>query len=78
MVSKENLERIVHELAFGSRKTKVNLIKDLASDEYETTDSVFELASKTDEQINADLSHLFDYFLNEYEEEVENSVQRFC
>jgi len=58
----ENLERITHELAFGSRKSKVKLIQELAGDEYETPESVFELAQKNKKQINAQLSSLFIYY----------------
>lgn len=58
----ETLRNIVHEIVFGSRKSKIQLIKELAEDEYEDVNSVFELAEKTDEQINMQLSHMFDYF----------------
>mgnify|MGYP003512312641 CR=1 FL=1 len=65
----ENLQKIVHELAFGSRKTKIQLIRELAGDEFETVDAVFKLAEKTELQINGNLSSLFDYYLNQIEEE---------
>ena len=65
----ENLQKIVHELAFGSRKTKIQLIRELAGDEFETVDDVFKLAEKTELQINGNLSSLFDYYLNQIEEE---------
>lgn len=68
----ETLKKITHELAFGSRKSKVKLIQELASDEFETPQSVFELAQKNKKQINAQLSSLFDY----YSEEVEKQVKR--
>ena len=63
----ETLKQIVHELAFGSRKSKVRLIQELAGDEYETPQSVFELAQKNKKQINAQLSSLFDYYSEEFE-----------
>ena len=65
----ENLQKIVHELAFGSRKTKIQLIRELAGEEFETLDDVFELAEKNEIQINGNLSSLFDYYLNEINEE---------
>ena len=61
----ENLQKIVHELAFGSRATKIELIIELAGDEFETVNSVFELAKKNNLQINGNLSSLFDYYINE-------------
>ena len=61
----ETLKQIAHELAFGSRKSKVKLIQELAGDEYETPQSVFELAQKNKKQINAQLSSLFDYYVEE-------------
>jgi hypothetical protein len=64
----ENLQKIVHELAFGSRKTKIQLIRELAGEEFETLDDVFKLAEKNEIQINGNLSSLFDYYLNEINE----------
>jgi len=61
----EKLKSIVHEIVFGSRKTKIKLIRELSGEEFETVNDVFELAEKTDEQINIALSGLFDYFSND-------------
>ena len=65
----ENLQKIVHELAFGSRKTKIQLIRELAGEEFENLDDVFKLAEKNEIQINGELSSLFDYYLNQINEE---------
>lgn len=69
----EKLQQIVHELAFGSRKSQIRLIQELASDEYETAYSVFILAEKSKKQIKVVLSYLFDY----YSKEVERELKRY-
>jgi hypothetical protein len=74
----ETLKQIVHELAFGSRKSKVKLIQELAGDEFETPQAVFKLAQKNKKQINAQLSSLFDYYVEEISKEArEDAILTF-
>lgn len=63
----ENIKNIGFELAYGTRKSKVNLIISLSGEEFETRGDLIELATKTDEEINYMLYHLIEYFINEIE-----------
>ena len=44
------------------REKLINAIYDMARDEFETADDVFQLALKTDEQLLDDLIHLTEFF----------------
>ena len=44
------------------REKLIRAIYDMARDEFETADDVFELALKTDEQLVDELIHLAEYF----------------
>ena len=61
----DTLSQIVHEIVFGSRATKIKLIKELAGDEFDTIESLWELAEQTDEQMNIQLSSIFEYYIRE-------------
>jgi ferritin len=59
------LSQIATELATGDRESKINLIIELAGDEYETLEDAFELAKKDELQINKELLNLYHYYDNE-------------
>ena len=61
----ENIKNICFELAYGTRKSKINLIISLSGEEFETREDLIELATKTDEEINHNLANLIEYFINE-------------
>ena len=61
----ENIKNIGFELAYGTRKSKINLIISLSGEEFETREDLIELATKTDEEINHTLANLIEYFINE-------------
>lgn len=53
---------IVRELALGNRESKVELIIDLASDEYESVHDAFKLALMDEKAINKELLNLYEYY----------------
>ena len=72
LIRMENIKNIGFELAYGTRKSKVNLIISLSGEEFETRGDLIELATKTDEEINYMLYDLIEYFINEIENYLEN------
>lgn len=64
---REIKEQIVKELALGTRESKIDLIIDLAGDEYETLQDAFRLAKLNDKQINKELLNLYQYYDEEEE-----------
>jgi hypothetical protein len=59
------LIQIVTELALGNRESKIDLIIELAGDEYESLNDVLELAKKNEKQIDEELLNLYQYYDNE-------------
>lgn len=64
---REIKEQIVNELALGTRESKIDLIIDLAGDEYETLQDAFKLAKLDDKKINKELLNLYQYYDEEEE-----------
>lgn len=58
----EELITITHEIVFGSRKSKIRLIKSLCVEEYENIEDVFLLAEMSKKQLNILLYSVFDYY----------------
>ncbi|MEN9655886.1 MAG: hypothetical protein RL311_818 [Bacteroidota bacterium] len=61
----ETLQNIVRELALNDRQAMVNLIIQLAGDEFETKKSCIDLAKKSRKQLRQVLVGIFDYYANE-------------
>ena len=69
----EVLDRIVFEIALGSRKGMIKLIQELSGEEYETPNDVFELASENKKQLRMNLKNLYDYYLGGIIEELKTN-----
>jgi hypothetical protein len=63
--NQDKLTQIKNALVTDDRVTMVSTIQELAGDEYETTDSVFELAKMNKQELREVLSGIYDYYLEE-------------
>ena len=64
----EQIDNIINEIIFGNRKTKINLILELAGDEYETIHDYKTLAIATEENLNFSLKQIADYLFENFKE----------
>ena len=63
--NKQKIEEIIHEIVFGSRKSKIKKILDYSGDEFESNDDFIQLATEEEIQLNSRLNDIIKYFLNE-------------
>lgn len=64
----EQIDNIIHEIIFGNRKTKINLILEISGDEYETIHDYKTLAIATEENLNFSLKRLANYLFENFKE----------
>lgn len=63
--NKQKIEEIIHEIVFGSRKSKIKTILYYSGDEFESNDDFIQLATEKEIQLNSRLNDIIKYFLNE-------------
>lgn len=74
--NKEKVEEIIHEIIFGTRKSKVEVILKYSTGEmFETKQDWVELATSEDVQLNKRLQEIAVYYLNEIGRETPDLFQ---
>lgn len=63
----EELNTITHEIVFGSRKSKIRLLKELSVEKHENIEDLFLLAEMSKKQLNILLYNVFDYYSQKIE-----------
>lgn len=61
----EKINDLLIAISLNNRQIKIETIKTYSAEEYEDLDSLWDLASKTDEQLNIVLKDIITYYLDE-------------
>ena len=74
--NKEKVEEIIHEIIFGTRKSKVEVILKYSTVEmFETKQDWVELATSEDVQLNKRLQEIAVYYLNQIGKETPDNIK---